>query len=69
MNAALEAITRDLSSGRFHRRYRIEGTTNWLTYEACNADSAGEFEVVEDNALADVPHDALCRRCFAEPAD
>ena len=69
MSEVLEILTRDLSSGRIHKRWRVEGTTPWMTYEACNADEAGDYEFVDDNAIADVPHDALCKRCFAEPAD
>ena len=69
MKEVLEALTRDVSSGHLHKRWRLEGTTAWMTYEACNLDAAGGYEVVDDSAIADVPHEALCKRCFAEPAD
>lgn len=66
MSEVVELLTRDLSSGRIHKRWRPGGddTHALASYEACNADSSGGYEIIDDNAIADVPHDALCKRCF-----
>jgi hypothetical protein len=39
-----EIVTRDLSSGRFHKRIRYEGRI--YTLEGCNLDQAGEYEIL-----------------------
>jgi hypothetical protein len=56
-------LIRDRSSGRIHRRARIEGITGLMAYEADNADQAGVFDVIPD--LSTVSDDLdLCGRCF-----
>lgn len=56
-------LTRDRSSGRFHKRYRTEAGL-YATLEGCNLDEAGPFEVVGPAALDNAEPDDLCRRCF-----
>jgi hypothetical protein len=55
--------TRDLSSGRVHKRWRMPGG-NLATYEACNLDEAGDYIVADD--LTDIDAEAFCERCFPE---
>jgi hypothetical protein len=63
-----DVLTRDLSSGRIHRRIRIGD--NLASIEADNLDDAGEFEVITADQLADVEPGGLCERCFPPvPAD
>lgn len=53
-------LTRDRSSGRIHKRLRAGKAL--ATFEACNLDDAGAFDV-----LFELPANPdLCRRCFAE---
>lgn len=61
-----EVYTRDLSSGKVHRRVVVEG--GYASLEADNLDEAGEFEVIE--TLDNVESESLCERCFpvSEPA-
>lgn len=59
-----EVYTRDLSSGRVHRRVVIPG--GYASLEPDNLDEAGEFEVIETLDL--IEKGDLCRRCFPEPA-
>lgn len=61
-------LTRDLSSGRIHRRVLVEG--GYASLEADNLDAAGEFEVITAEQLSDAEPGALCERCFpdASPA-
>lgn len=73
-DAALEAIvpqevlTRDLSSGRIHRR--LQGKSGKLyTLEADNLDDAGAYEVVTADDLANAEPDGLCLRCFPDIGD
>lgn len=64
MTAGDVILTRDRSSGRFHKRVRIG--SGLASNEQCNQDQAGEYDI-----LFELPEgfDAakLCRRCFAEP--
>ena len=57
-----QVYTRDLSSGRVHRRVLVEG--KYMSLEADNLDDAGEFEVIESIDGAE-PGD-LCERCFGK---
>jgi hypothetical protein len=52
--------TRDLSSGRVHKRILIEGKAASL--EADNLDDAGAYEVI--TTLDGVEPADLCQRCF-----
>jgi len=61
---AEEVLTRDLSSGKIHRRVKIQG--GYASLEADNADTAGEFEVITADDLEKAEHGDLCRRCFPE---
>lgn len=63
-------VTRDLSSGRFHKRYRIAG--RMYSQEGCNLDQAGGYEVMPrqsrgiDGRGVPVGTDPalLCENCF-----
>jgi hypothetical protein len=66
MSEPLEVIVQDVSSGRIHKRYRVEGQKELLSYEADNADEAGEAIELDRAAIGDTPHDAFCKRCFPE---
>lgn len=55
-------LTRDVSSGRVHARYRINGAL--LSDERDNQDDAGDFVELAD--LEGVPPADLCRRCFGD---
>lgn len=57
-----DVLTRDLSSGRIHRRIRVGD--NLYTAEADNLDQAGEYEVITAEQLADAEPGELCERCF-----
>ena len=57
-----DVLTRDLSSGRIHRRIRIGD--NLATIEADNLDDAGEYEVITADQLSDAEPGELCERCF-----
>jgi len=60
-------LVEDASTGRIHRRARIEDIPGLMSYEADNADQAGEYRVIPD--LSRVSDEALlCVRCFG-PVD
>lgn len=64
-----DVLTRDLSSGRIHRRHLTEGG-QLLSDEADNLDDAGKFEVITADDLANAEPGELCERCFPPiPAD
>ena len=69
MSDATIVIVRDRSSGRIHKRFRLDGQTELAAFEADNADEAGLADEITEAELADAPGEALCKRCFAEPAD
>jgi len=57
-------LTRDLSSGRIHKRAVVgEGLE---TFEGDNLDVAGPYEVVTADALANAEPGELCKRCFPD---
>lgn len=62
----VEVLVRDRSSRRIHRRYRQEGSTELLAYEADNADAAGEADPISQAEVDASPASELCKRCFAE---
>ncbi len=62
-----DVLTRDISSGRIHRRIRVGN--NFYTAEADNLDQAGEFEVIGADELANAEPDQLCLRCFPDIGD
>lgn len=55
-----EVFTRDLSSGKVHRRVQLDG--GYASLEADNLDDAGEFEVID--SLDNIEAADLCERCF-----
>lgn len=55
-------LTRDLSSGRIHRRMLVNGVV--LTAEADNLDQAGTYELITADDLANAEPGELCERCF-----
>ena len=66
----IEVIVRDVSNGRYHKRFRSEGSDELASYEACNADSAGAYEIVAEGELGDVTErDGYCRRCWPRNRD
>ena len=67
MTDLAEVITRDLSSGRIHRRVQVPG--GYASLEADNLDTAGEFEVITAEQFADVGPGDLCERCFPPIGD
>lgn len=63
-----EVLTRDLSSGRIHRR--LVGESGKLyTLEQDNLDTAGEYEVVTAEALEKAEPGELCLNCFPDIPD
>lgn len=62
----IEIPVRDRSSGRIHKRFRQEGSVELASYEADNADEAGDFDLIDQATVDAAPSDALCKRCFAE---
>lgn len=65
----MEILIRDKSSGRIHRRFK-ESNSEIMSFEADNADEAGEFEEVDESELIDVAAEAWCKRCFEmNPSD
>jgi hypothetical protein len=59
-----DVLTRDLSSGRIHRRIRVGD--NLYTAEADNLDDAGKYEVITSEDLANAEPGQLCLRCFPD---
>lgn len=57
-----DVLTRDLSSGKLHRRIRIGD--NLASIEADNLDQAGPYEIVTADALEHAEPGELCERCF-----
>jgi hypothetical protein len=55
---------RDRSSGRVHQRVRLGPGQPLQSFEADNADAAGEFDEITEAEVADADRDALCARCF-----
>ena len=67
MTRTVQVVIRDVSSGRFHKRWRIEGKAELLSFEACNADTAEDYVVVAEGDIeGDVParDGSFCQRCF-----
>ncbi len=61
-------LTRDLSSGRIHRRTVVGDALQ--SFEQDNLDAAGNYEVITAEQLADAEPGELCERCFPPvPAD
>lgn len=56
-------LTRDLSSGRIHRRM-LTPAGEVLTFEGDNLDQAGKYEVITAEQLSDAEPGELCERCF-----
>ena len=59
-----DVLTRDLSSGKVHRR-----DADGRTFEGDNLDAAGAFEVITAEQLAEVEAGELCERCFPPVGD
>jgi hypothetical protein len=57
-------FTKDLSSGRVHKRIRLAGRLVPYGGEQDNQDDAGEYIVIPE--VDGVPLEDRCRRCFAE---
>lgn len=67
-----EVLTRDLSSGKIHRRVAIETDgklSGYASLEADNLDDAGEFEMVSADQLETAEPGDLCERCFPPVGD
>ncbi len=66
-NVEAEVVyTRDLSSGRIHARYRVEGSTKLATREGCNLDEAGAYEIVDGVFVATSNPVLLCASDFPD---
>ena len=65
---AEEVITRDLSSGKIHRRY-LAPDGSLASIEADNLDDAGKYEAITPDQLADAEPGDLCERCFPPIGD
>ena len=63
----VEILTRDLSSGKIHRRIVVEG--GYMSLEADNLDDAGEFEIATAGDLERAEPGELCERCFPPVGD
>jgi hypothetical protein len=57
-----DVLTRDISSGRIHRRIRVGD--NLASIEADNLDDAGEYEVITYEDFETAEPSQLCERCF-----
>lgn len=57
-----DVLTRDVSSGRIHRRIRVGDRL--ATLEEDNLDSAGEYEIITYEQMQTAEPDQLCLRCF-----
>jgi hypothetical protein len=56
-------ITRDRSSGRYHKRYYDSDSGGFTSYDEL-IDQSGPFDVVTASALELAEPDDLCHRCF-----
>ena len=61
-----DVLTRDISSGRIHRRIRIGNSL--ASIEADNLDDAGEYEVISYQTFERAEPSQLCDRCFPPAA-
>ena len=66
MSEAEIVNVRDVSSGRIHRRFTINGTTELASFEADNADEAGEFVIIGSDELGKASREDFCKRCYPE---
>jgi hypothetical protein len=62
-------VVRDTSSGRVHKRFRLEDSHQLASFEGCNADQAGAYSVLTDAEAEAVERDDQCLRCFPEEAE
>lgn len=68
MSEAEIVIVQDVSSGRVHKRFREIGRAELSSFEADNADEAGDVREISQAEFADLPRDARCKRCWPEEA-
>ncbi len=61
-----DVLTRDVSSGRIHRRIRVG--KNLASIEADNLDDAGEYEIITYEQFETAEPSQLCERCFPKDA-
>ncbi len=61
--------TRDISSGRVHKRIRSGATFVPYGGEQDNLDDAGQFEIITPDALDGAEPADLCLRCFPDKQD
>lgn len=61
-----DVLTRDISSGRIHRRIRVGEYLSSI--EADNLDDAGEYEVISYEQFETAEPSQLCDRCFPPAA-
>lgn len=62
-------LTRDISSGRIHRRLLVNDRLVPYGGESDNLDDAGKYEVINAEDLANAEPDQLCLRCFPDIGD
>jgi hypothetical protein len=60
-------VTRDRSSGRYHKRYYDPETGKFSSFEGDNLDSAGLADTVLWSEVETAEPGDLCRNCFPEP--
>ena len=62
-NDVAVVLIRDRSSGRVHRRVKMADRPGLMSFERCQADQAGAFDVIPD--LSDVSDEhQFCTVCF-----
>ena len=64
--AEVTVLTRDISSGRIHRRLLVNDQLIPYGGEADNLDQAGKYEIVTADDLANAEPEGLCERCFPD---
>ena len=57
-----DVLTRDISSGRIHRRIRVGDLL--ASIEQDNLDDAGAYEVIDYEQLTTAEPSQLCENCF-----
>ena len=57
---------RNASNGKIHRRFAIPGSKELASFEADNADEAGEVAIIGADELGKARPGDFCKRCFPE---
>lgn len=62
-------VTRDRSSGRYHKRYYDSETGKFASIEGDNLDDAGPADIVLWSEIELAEPEDLCRNCFPVKQD